>query len=84
MPYSLDIIRKSCPAINQGLIDETVGITTSQDEWEIISREAKAECRIPVQIKENAGITGGCRYVTKVSSTGCPLRDRLPVKVSTG
>jgi hypothetical protein len=76
----LEAIRGSCPAIQQRLVDATKGTPVVEIE-QYEQGVGRARCDIDVDTIIAAGITWGCRNITAVSSTGCPLRDGGPVKV---
>ena len=49
------------------------------DEWD--ASDGTARCNINCDTKIEAGITWGCRNITFLSTTGCPLRDGDLVRV---
>lgn len=73
---NLEAIRNSCPAI--GDLDPEEVIPVKKDEFD--ATVGIAACSVPTDLIIEA-CTFGCRNVTAVSSTGCPLRDE-PRKVS--
>lgn len=81
MSYDIEAIRNSCPAVLKKLVDgEELIPILEVDEWD--ANLGKARCNIPTDTRIEAKVPFGCRGVTSVSSTGCPLRDGNLVSVS--
>ena len=77
--YELSAIRASCPVLKQDLANAQLVDVVKYDEWE--ENIGYAQCRIPTDIMALIPGLWGCRNVTTVCSTGCPLRDGSQVKV---
>lgn len=76
----IEAIRQSCPVVQQKLVDAAQAVKIiEEDKWE--KDVGKAICSVDTESMIIAKVPYGCRGVTAVSSTGCPLRDAAPVKV---
>jgi hypothetical protein len=80
VPYSIEDIRKNCPAIQQNLIEPEIAVPVIRKS-EFSSTDLITKCNVPVDVNIDAGILD-CRDNICLNSTGCPLRDGGLVVVS--
>ena len=77
--YSIEAIRANCPVIQNGEDEETIVPVVDKELYS--DSLVKTNCCASPDQKIKAGISYGCREVTGLSSTGCPLRNGDTVTV---